>query len=75
MLENNKDQLQRGRSGEAFLSKWPFNLRPKGRGVSHLKKTSDNSTRENILWLGAQVEEKELTILMLVYTTLVGGIK
>lgn len=75
MLENNKDHLQRGRSGKAFPSQWPFNLRPRGKeGVSHLKKTSDNSTRENILWLGAQEEEKELTILMLVYTTLVGGI-
>lgn len=37
MLENNKGQLQIGRSRKAFLSKWLVKLGPKGEeGVSHL---------------------------------------
>lgn len=50
MLEGNKDQLQREKSGKAFLSKRPFNLRPKEKeGVHHLKRTGDQSKRENLV--------------------------
>lgn len=70
--ENNRDQLQGGRSGKAFLSKGPCQLRPEGQGIGHLKRTDDHAKKRGDLVWGCP-RGRERPTLVLVYTVLMRG--